>query len=157
MPTVNQNQHDVVTFDMSSLSKWRIKQITSYFRRLRTQSVFGIALAISFMFASEARGQQLTGAIPSEATPSLSPPLAEIKPKRLEFKGVREQFEVKKLPPLPESKGEMENKTLQSKSTAAPQYESVKSFRGLGSSDNKAISRRPIRLAPLETLNTCSG
>src|SRR5713101_8882403 len=98
-------------------------------------AAFVSAVASLFVLLSNAGGQQLTGAVSSEAKPSLSPPLADIKPKRLEFKGVREQFEVKKLPPLPESKGKIEDRTLQDKATIASQYEIVKNFRGVGSSD----------------------
>jgi hypothetical protein len=112
--------------------------MNSGFRKPHPNLGFVCALAMFCLFQSAVRGQQLTGAISSEAKPSLSPLLSDIKGKRLEFKGRAEQFEVKRLPPLPEGKGKTEDRTLQNSAKAVARYEVVKTFPGLGSSDNKA-------------------
>jgi len=110
--------------------------MTSCIEKSYLHLVLIAALTNVLVLPVKSSGQQLKGAVASVAKPSLSPPLTEIKPKRLEFKGARQQLEVKKLPPL-ESKGRVEDHSLQTKADTPAAFEIVKSIRGLGSSDNK--------------------
>jgi hypothetical protein len=118
--------------------------MTPTFKKSCASSGVGLALTLFVLFSVAASGQPWTGATSSPAVkPSLSPRLAEIQPKRLEFKAASQQLEVKQLPPLPEIKGKGEDHHLQVKATAAPRYAVVRTFPGLGSSDNKVALAPP--------------
>lgn len=106
---------------------------------LRTLSIYVPVAVILFCPLATRSQEALTGASDSGAIkPSESPALSDIKPKRLERRGAREQFEVKALPPLPEGKGKAEDEAQQKQATSPSRFTVVRKFAGLKASDNRA-------------------